>query len=391
MSIYFQGLNEDETYYFTEAIINSGDRINLEDIEGIKVDKHSTGGIGDKITLVLGPILSSVGFVFPKISGRGLGFTGGTVDKLESIPGFKTDLEIDEFINIVSKNKIGVMGQSKNITPADKKIYGLRDVTGTVDNRSLIASSVMSKKIACGADIILLDVKVGKGAFTKTYEDGEKLAKAMISIGKKSDKKVICALSNMNKPLGYSVGNALEIIETTEVLKGNIRNDVYELSSELAIEVLLYTKKANTRLEAKDIIEDAFKKGLPLSKFKEFIASQGGDSSFIDDYTKLGTAKYEEVILAEDSGFIEMINGLEIGKTSLILGAGRLKKEDAIDFNAGIYFEKVQGDRVKKGDIIARLYSNDLDKLESGKNLFKNSFKIGNSEVKEDLIKDIIG
>lgn len=359
MAIYFQGMNVRETADLTMAMVNSGDRIDLSPIAGIKVDKHSTGGVGDKTTLILGPLVAAAGVPVAKMSGRGLGHTGGTIDKLESIPGFRTQLERNEFLANVQNNKLAIVGQTGNLTPADKKLYALRDVTATVDSIPLIASSVMSKKIAAGANAIVLDVKAGSGAFMKTIDEAIKLAKAMVDIGTEVGRETIAIVTDMDQPLGCAVGNALEVKEAIATLKGQGPTDLTELCLELGSYMLLLAHKVSAPEEGRSILLDLINNGAALNKFKELITTQGGDTDILDNETLLPTAKKQISVLAPTEGYIKSIKTDAIGIAAMILGAGRETKESKIDLSVGVIIQKKIGDPVKAGEPLAILHTND--------------------------------
>ncbi|MEX2949058.1 pyrimidine-nucleoside phosphorylase [Staphylococcus warneri] len=358
MAIFFQDMNEEERAHLTMAMVNSGDVIDLSDIEGIKVDKHSTGGVGDTTTLVLAPLVASVGVPVAKMSGRGLGHTGGTIDKLESAKGFHVELTEDEFIKLVNENQVAVMGQSGNLTPADKKLYALRDVTGTVNSIPLIASSIMSKKIAAGADAIVLDVKTGSGAFMKTLEDAEALAHAMVSIGNNVGRNTMAIISDMSQPLGNAIGNGLELKEAIETLQGHGPEDLTELVLTLGSQMVVLAKKADNLKDARELLEAAIQSGKALDKFKTFISNQGGDVSVIERPDSLEDAKYKIEYTAQKDGFISEMVANEIGVASMMLGAGRQTKEDIIDLSVGIVLNKKVGDKVNAGESILTIHSN---------------------------------
>lgn len=358
MAIFFQDMNEEERAHLTMAMVNSGDVIDLSDIEGIKVDKHSTGGVGDTTTLVLAPLVASVGVPVAKMSGRGLGHTGGTIDKLESAKGFHIELTEDEFIKLVNENQVAVMGQSGNLTPADKKLYALRDVTGTVNSIPLIASSIMSKKIAAGADAIVLDVKTGSGAFMKTLEDAEALAHAMVSIGNNVGRNTMAIISDMSQPLGNTIGNGLELKEAIETLQGHGPDDLTELVLTLGSQMVVLAKKADNLKDARELLEAAIQSGKALDKFKTFISNQGGDVSIIERPDSLEDAKYKIEYTAQKDGFISEMVANEIGVASMMLGAGRQTKEDIIDLSVGIVLNKKVGDKVNAGESILTIHSN---------------------------------
>ncbi len=350
MAIYFQSMTDKEAADLTMAMANSGETIDLAAIKGVKVDKHSTGGVGDTTTLVLAPLVASVGVCVAKMSGRGLGHTGGTIDKLESIKGFHTEISKEKFIDLVNKNKIAIMGQSANLTPADKKLYALRDVTATVESIPLIASSIMSKKIAAGADAIVLDVKIGNGAFMKNKEDAEKLAHLMVKIGNHIGKKTIAVISDMSQPLGFAIGNALEVKEAIETLNGNGPKDLTQLVLTLGSYMLIAAGKANSKEEAKQLLTTAIENGKALEKFKQFIANQGGDISIVNNLDKLPQAKYKIELPSKFTGYVSEMIAEKIGKVAMLLGAGRAVKDDKIDLSVGIVLHKKIGDKIVKGE-----------------------------------------
>ncbi|TCZ75420.1 pyrimidine-nucleoside phosphorylase [Paenibacillus albiflavus] len=358
MAIFFRGMTPRETSDLTLAMVNSGDTIDLSAIEGIKVDKHSTGGVGDTTTIVLAPLVASVGVPVAKLSGRGLGHTGGTVDKFESISGFHVEIENAQFIKQVNEIKVAVTGSTGNLAPADKKMYGLRDVTGTVNSIPLIASSIMSKKIASGSDAIVLDVKVGAGAFMKDINDAKKLAQAMVEIGSNVGRNTMAIISDMNQPLGYAIGNALEVKEAIDTLRGEGPADLHELCITLGSHMVLLAKHADNIDEARQILEEAITSGKALQKFKEFIEAQGGDSSIIDDPSKLPAAKHIIEVKSQEDGYVSKIVADSIGTAAMILGAGRATKESVIDLSVGLVLHKKIGDEVKKGDTLVSIYSN---------------------------------
>ncbi|MED1527383.1 pyrimidine-nucleoside phosphorylase [Bacillus pumilus] len=361
MAIFFQDMTDQERADLTLAMANSGDTIDLSAIEGIKVDKHSTGGVGDTTTLVLAPLVAALDVPVAKMSGRGLGHTGGTVDKLEAVKGFHVEITKDEFIELVNRHKVAVIGQSGNLTPADKKLYALRDVTGTVNSIPLIASSIMSKKIAAGADAIVLDVKTGAGAFMKTPEDSEKLAKAMVRIGNNVGRQTMAVISDMSQPLGLAIGNSLEVKEAIDTLKGEGPEDLNELVLTLGSQMVVLAKKAETLDEAREKLIEVMKNGKALEKFKEFLENQGGDGSVVDQPEKLPQAPYQIDVPAKESGVVAEIVADEIGVAAMILGAGRATKEDEIDLSVGIMLNKKVGDRVEKGDSLVTLHANRED------------------------------
>lgn len=358
MAIFFQDMTDRERADLTMAMVNSGETIDLSAIEGIKVDKHSTGGVGDTTTLVLAPLVAALDVPVAKMSGRGLGHTGGTIDKLEAIEGFHVELSKDEFIKLVNRDKVAVIGQSGNLTPADKKLYALRDVTGTVNSIPLIASSIMSKKIAAGADAIVLDVKTGAGAFMKTDEDAVNLAKAMVRIGNNVGRQTMAVISDMSQPLGFAIGNALEVKEAIDTLKGEGPEDLHELVLTLGSQMVVLAKKAATLDEAREKLIKVMKNGKALEKFKDFLKNQGGDSSVVDDPSKLPQAAYKIDVPAKEAGVVSEIVADEIGVAAMLLGAGRATKEDDIDLAVGIMLRKKVGDKVEKGEALVTLYAN---------------------------------
>lgn len=357
MAIYFSGMDDEETAVLTKAMMYSGDTVDLTEFGEFTVDKHSTGGVGDKTSLVVAPIMASLGCKMAKMSGRGLGHTGGTVDKLESIPGFDTSLAPEDFFEQVRNTGVAVIGSTANIAPADKKLYSLRDVTATVDSIPLIASSIMSKKLAAGAHNIVLDVKIGSGAFMKTKEQGEKLAEKMVSIGKSFGKNIAAVITNMDRPLGYAIGNSVEVLEAVSVLKGNSVPDFDEVCVALASTLLSLCYGIDCD-ESEKRVRECINSGAALEKFKEWISAQGGNTEFIDSPEALGVAKYVAEYKAEWDGYIEFMNTELIGKAASALGAGREKTTDSVDHIAGIVLRKKTGDSVKQGETIATLYTN---------------------------------
>lgn len=358
MAIFFQDMTERERADLTMAIVNSGDTIDLSAIEGIKVDKHSTGGVGDTTTLVLAPLVAALDIPVAKMSGRGLGHTGGTIDKLEAIAGFHVEIGKDEFVSLVNKDKIAVIGQSGNLTPADKKLYALRDVTATVDSIPLIASSIMSKKIAAGSDAIVLDVKTGAGAFMKTVEDAKELAHAMVSIGNNVGRKTMAVISDMSQPLGFAIGNALEVKEAIDTLQGKGPKDLEELCLALGRQMVYLANKASSLEEAEEMLREVIRNGKALEKFKQFIANQGGDPSVVDHPEKLPQAAYLIEVPAKEDGVVAEIVADEIGTAAMLLGAGRATKDSEIDLAVGLMLNKKIGDSVKAGESLVTIHSN---------------------------------
>ena len=371
MAIYFNPLSSRETLDFTMAMLKSGDEIDLSPINGIKVDKHSTGGVGDKTSLVVAPMASALGVKLAKMSGRGLGHSGGTLDKLESIPGFKIEIESERFFKQVNEIGLAIIGQSANITPADKKLYALRDVTGTIESEGMIVASIMSKKLASGADHIVLDVKVGKGAFMKDLESARSLANAMVKIGKMANRDTVATLTNMNQPLGNAVGNSLEVIEAIETLKGNGPTDFTELCLELTAEILLVTGITDNIDKAKEMAQETIDNGTALNKLREMIVAQSGNPEVINDYSLFKEASeiIELTYQNDDLVYIESIDAESIGVASVMLGAGRQKKEDIVDHSVGIILNKKVGDKLQKGDLIATVYANGKNTNEAVKKI----------------------
>lgn len=391
MAICFQGMTPEETKNLTLAMAESGDMLDLSEIEGIKVDKHSTGGVGDKTSLVLGPMVASLGVAVAKMSGRGLGHTGGTIDKLESFTGFTTGISKEMFIKNVNEIHMAIAGQTADLAPADKKLYALRDVTATVDQMSLIASSIMSKKLASGADAIVLDVKTGDGAFMKTLEDSKALAEAMVSIGKLAGKKMAAIISDMDKPLGNAVGNILEVKEAIDTLHGNGPKDLEELVLTLGSYMVVAAEKAETLEEARERLALSLQNGSAFETFKKFVVAQGGCDEEVLHPEKLPVARYVEDVLCEEEGFIAKIQTEEIGRISLLLGGGRETKESAIDLTVGLVLNKKRGDKVQKGDVLATIHANDKEKLVQAKDRLRKAYAIVDTAVQnEAIIKDII-
>ena len=368
-------MDEEETTNLTLAMANSGDILDLSEL-GIVVDKHSTGGIGDKVTLILAPIIASFGIPVAKMSGRGLGYTGGTADKLESIPGYKVEVEEKEFIENVKKIGISLITQTSNLAPADKKIYALRDSINCVESIPLIASSIMSKKIASGANKIVLDVTCGSGAFMKTLEDAKKLAETMEKIGKLANRETIAVITDMNEPLGKTVGNTLEVIESIEALNGKMKKDVEEVVLLLGSNMMKLAGLGENIEENKNRIKENIRNGKALEKFRELVINQGGDISYIDNIEKFPKAKYIIPLVAEKSGVIESLDAEEVGKISVFLGAGRIKKEDTIQKEVGLVFEKKVGDNVNIGDILAYIHGNNEEKTKEAVEELKKIYEI---------------
>ncbi|MBE8864830.1 pyrimidine-nucleoside phosphorylase [Enterococcus faecium] len=389
MAIFYQDMTNEEITNLTLAIANSGDVIDLSSLEGIKVDKHSTGGVGDTTTLILAPLVASVGVTVAKMSGRGLGYTGGTLDKLEAIPGFQIELSDEEFVRIVNESKVAVIGQSGNLAPADKKLYALRDVTATVDSLPLIASSIMSKKIAAGADAIVLDVTTGDGAFMKNIEDARRLAKTMTSIGKLANRKTVAVISDMSEPLGEAIGNSLEVVEAIETLQGNGPEDLVEMCYALGSQMVVLAGKAKTTDEARTLLQEALESGKALAKFKEMIQNQGGDPAIVEHPERILTARYTMELPAKQSGVVSKIVANELGIAAMMLGAGRKTKEEDIDHAVGLKLHKKIGDTVTKGESLLTIYSNDEEITSVIELLYKN-IEIGESAMKPTLIHDII-
>lgn len=391
MAVFFVGMSEKETIALTMAMANSGEMVDLSAIHGLKADKHSTGGVGDKTSLVLGPMVASLAIPVAKMSGRGLGHTGGTIDKLESFDGFSTSLTTEQFINNVNNIKMAIIGQTGELAPADKKLYALRDVTATVDNISLIASSIMSKKIAAGADTIVLDVKCGSGAFMKTEEDAVKLGTEMVKIGRGIGRETYAIVSDMDQPLGYAVGNALEVKEAIDTLNGNGPKDLLELCLTLGSYMLIGTKKASDADEARAMLKDTITSKKALNKFAEFVKAQGGDERAVYDTSLLPKASLTQDCYAASEGYISSIHSDEVGMVSLTLGGGRETKESKIDLSVGVVLKKKVGDYVKKGDVIATLYANSEEKLKAAKERFDKTYSYSDNEVKKPVfIKRII-
>ncbi len=380
MAIFYQGLDDEETLALTLAMRDSGDTLDLSAIKGIKADKHSTGGVGDKTSIALAPLVSSVGVKVAKMSGRGLGHTGGTIDKLESFPGFNISLSEEQFISQVNETGMAIMGQTKTLAPADKKLYALRDVTATVEQLSLIASSIMSKKLACGADAIVLDVKCGSGAFMKDIDSARALAIEMVKIGKGAGKNMRALITDMDEPLGFAVGNILEVKEAIDTLKGKGPEDFTELCLLLGSRMVLLSGLASDEKEAEDMLKASIADGRALDQLARFVKAQGGDDSYVYDPSKFENAAFTKVLTADKDGFVESIICDEAGLASMMLGGGREKKDDIIDLSVGIVFEKKKGDAVKKGDSIAVMHYNDETKIDAAFERLSNAVKIGEKD-----------
>lgn len=391
MAIYFQGMNDKETAILTECMAKSGQMLDLSAIEGIKVDKHSTGGVGDTTTIVLAPLVAAAGVPVAKMSGRGLGHTGGTIDKLESFPGFKVELPLETFIDNVNAHGVAVVGQTGNLAPADKKIYALRDVTATVDNVSLIAASIMSKKIAAGSDAIVLDVKCGSGAFMKTLEDAQKLGEAMVRIGKEVGRNTIAVITDMNQPLGNAIGNSLEIIEAIDTLKGEGPSDLTQLTKTLAANMFVLANRVNSIEEGMQLADELIASGKAMDKLREWIASQGGDARSVDDYTLLPAATKEMEVTLDQVGYVSAIDTEMIGKAALVLGAGRENKDSVIDLGVGLIMHKKIGDLVASGDVVATIYYSEASQMEQALNYIKKAYTFSQSVIqKPQLIYTIM-
>lgn len=389
MAIYFQGMTDDESANLTMAMAHSGTMLNLSEINGIKVDKHSTGGVGDKTTLCLIPLVASVGVPIPKMSGRGLGHTGGTIDKLESIAGFHVELTEEDFIKQVNEYGLAIIGQSENLAPADKLLYSLRDVTATVNSIPLIASSIMSKKIASGADKIVLDVKVGNGAFMKDEASAKKLAETMVRIGKNVGRETVALLTNMDEPLGYSIGNALEVKEAIMTLRGDGPADLTELTLQLGAHMTVLGEKASSIKEARTLLQANIENGKALQYLKRLIAAQGGDSNIVDHLEMLPAASNQIDVEASRDGFVSELIANELGRASMLLGAGRQTKEDEIDLAVGLYLHKKVGDHVVEGDTLCTIYAN-RDNVTTVKKLIEDSIVISDHFNKKKLILDVV-
>ncbi len=392
MATYFSGMTDRELSSFTEVMMGSGEVLDLSDIPGVKVDKHSTGGVGDKTSLICAPIAAAAGVVVPMISGRGLGHTGGTLDKLESIPGFRTDLTLDQFRAQLAELGLAFVGQSDEIAPADKRLYALRDVTGTVESNPLIASSIMSKKIAEGVDALVLDVKVGNGAFMKKQVEARRLAQAMVGIGRRLDKKVQALITDMNQPLGYAVGNALEVMEVSQTLQKSGPADLTRLSLELSARMIFLGKITATLEEARKLAEDKLMDGSAYRKFKQVVEAQGGNSQALDRFELLPNATGMREILSPRSGFVSAIMAEDIGRASQMMGAGRARKEDAIDPAVGVILEVKAGEKVDSGSVLCRLYYTGEENLDEAADLVEDAFRISGTRPEErELILEVVG
>ena len=389
MSVFFKGMNDIESTNLAIAMLNSGDAMDLSMIDGVKVDKHSTGGVGDKVSLVLAPMVASLGIKFAKMSGRGLGHTGGTLDKLESIPGYNIYLTYEEFVKQVNKIGLAIVGQTGNLTPADKKLYALRDVTATVNSIPLIASSIMSKKLASGSNAICLDVKVGSGAFMKDIESASKLAELMVQIGKNAGRSMTAILTDMDEPLGFAIGNQLEVIEAINTLKGNGPKDLTDICLEIGSYLVVDAKVANTFEEAKELLKAQIANGEALKKLAELAEAQGGDGSFVLNPTKFESAKEIIPVIAKEAGYITYINALEIGVSSMLLGGGRETMNDIIDPAVGIVLNKKIEDYVQPGDVLAYVHTNGKN-TETVLNRVYNAFEFGTHLHKKELILKVI-
>ena len=383
MAILLKGMDEEETAQLTMGMAVSGNTIDLSSVEGFKVDKHSTGGVADTTTLILAPLVASVGVPVVKMSGRGLGFSGGTIDKLESIPGFRVDVLEEQALAFARKSGIVVMSQTDDLTPADKKLYAMRDVTGTVDSIPLIAASIMSKKIAAGADGIVLDVKCGSGAFMKDLESAESLAEIMVSMGRRVGRKVTAVISGMDQPLGMYIGNSLEVMEAIEVLKGNVEGDLLEVSLTLGANMLLLAGRVQTETEGKELLMEQIRNGKGLEKFREMIAQQGGDVNIIDNYDLLPLSPVKMEVKADRDGYITKMDTAMIGRASQETGAGRMFKGQPLDFGAGIIMKKRTGDAIATGETLAIVYSESKEKCDSAAVFLKKAITIAEKPATE--------
>ncbi len=391
MAIFFQGMNEEETLNLTMAMAHSGEMLDLSGIRGVKADKHSTGGVGDKTSLVLGPLAAAAGVPVAKMSGRGLGHTGGTIDKLESFPGFSTSLTPEQFIGNVNTIGMAIMGQTANLAPADKKLYALRDVTGTVENMSLIASSIMSKKLAAGADVIVLDVKTGSGAFMKTEEDSFALAREMVKIGKGAGRRTRAVISDMDQPLGFAVGNALEVKEAMETLQGSGPEDLRELCLVLGSHMLAGTGRTASVEEGRELLIRVLESGAAFDKLCEFVKAQGGDPAAVENPSLLPQASIQEEILSPADGYLAHMEAEEVGNACLLLGGGRETKDSVIDLSVGLVLKKKAGDPVQKGEALAVLHANSREKLQAAKERFLGACSYSDAPVgRRPLIHGVV-
>lgn len=391
MAIYFKKMSYEETLNLTMAMAHSGDTLDLSEIDGIKADKHSTGGVGDKTSLVLAPMVAALGVKMAKMSGRGLGHTGGTIDKLESFKGFSTALSERQFIDNVNKIGVAITGQTGNLAPADKKLYALRDVTATVDNISLIASSIMSKKIAAGADVIVLDVKTGSGAFMKTEAEAFELAEEMVRIGKGAGRNTTAVVTEMDQPLGYAVGNAIEVAEAIDTLKGEGPKDLYELCMALGSRILVSAGKAECDTEARKMLGDVIESGAALDKFKEFIGAQGGNPQDVDNFRENIKVEFTVEVPSPVSGYVSRIHSDEIGNAAMVLGGGRETKDSTIDLSVGVLLRKKTGDYVKAGETLTTLYANDKTKADEAAKRIIAAYEFTDEEPEaRPLIKGIV-
>lgn len=391
MAVYFTGMSDEETAYLTEALINSGETINLKDLAQKVIDKHSTGGVGDKVTLTLIPLLAACGIPIAKLSGKGLGHTGGTIDKLESIPNFNTNLSIEQIIEQVERINVAIASQTQRLTPADGKLYALRDVTATVDSMPLIASSVISKKIASGASNIILDVKYGSGAFVKTPEEAVKLSTLMVNIGKNLNKSITAVITSMEEPLGRAIGNSIEVIESIEFLKNKTEGDLTDLTYDFAALALIQMKKFDDIEKAKEYLKSVINSGKALDKFRELIIAQGGMPEVLDNYSNFAQAKFKEEVKSLNAGYIKKIDAFKIAYACKILGAGREQKTDDIDYSVGIYLNKKHGEYCKSGETLYTIYSNNTEKTKYAAEICDEAFEFSlETPEKRSLIYKII-
>lgn len=391
MAIYFQGMTLDETATLTELMMNSGDLVDTSSIKKPKVDKHSTGGVGDKVSLLLAPLIACCDVAVPMISGRGLGITGGTLDKMESIPGYRVELSEKEFVDVLHQCDCSMIGQTGRLAPADKKLYALRDVTATVPSIPLITASIMSKKLAEGIDALVMDVKWGKGAFMKTYEDAKKLAETIVEVGSRMGKGMAGLITDMNQPLGRSAGNTVEVIESMESLKGNGPDDLMEVTLELCARMLMIVGRVKTREEGFAELQKHIDSGAAFERFKKMVALQGGDASCLDDYSKMPTAKIQKAFTTEEGGYVSQVSAEHIGRAVIILGGGRSKTDDKVDHAVGITDIAKIGEQVKPGDTLATIHANDEKKLEEARKMLAQAFAFSKDKVKPaPLIKEVI-